>query len=56
MQLIQIGETQTTAPETLTIQQMFLQLAEREAQMIRECLAKVEAHRRPAVRLADFHN
>jgi hypothetical protein len=36
MQLIQIGEQQTAAPVTLTIQQMFVQLAEREAQMIRE--------------------
>jgi hypothetical protein len=39
MELIQIGETK--APETVTIQQMFLQMAEREAQMIREARERV---------------
>jgi hypothetical protein len=54
MELIQIGETK--APETVTIQQMFMQLAEREAKMIRECLATVETRNRTAVRLADSYN
>jgi hypothetical protein len=35
MQLIQIGD-QPKAPETVTILQMFQQMAEREAEMIRE--------------------
>jgi hypothetical protein len=42
MQLIQIGETQT-APEssTVTILQMFQQLADREARMINEARERV---------------
>jgi hypothetical protein len=41
MQLIQIGEQQTATPVTVTIQQIFLPLAEREAQMIREARERV---------------
>jgi hypothetical protein len=54
MELIQIGETK--APETVSIQQMFMQLAEREAQMIRECLAKVESRNSTAARMRDSQN
>jgi hypothetical protein len=36
MQLIQIGETKAPEATTVTILQMFEQLAEREAQMIRD--------------------
>jgi hypothetical protein len=39
MQLIQIGETKV--PQTVTIQQMFEQLAQKEAQMIREARERV---------------
>ena len=41
MQLIQIGKPQTAAPVTVTIQQMFVQLGEREARMIREARERV---------------
>ena len=34
MQLIQIGKTE--APKTVTVREMFLQLAEKEERMIRE--------------------
>jgi hypothetical protein len=39
MQLIQIGETK--APQTVTIQQMFEQLAQKEARMVREARERV---------------
>lgn len=41
MQLVQIGETKTPETKTVTILQMFEQLAEREAQMIREARERV---------------
>jgi hypothetical protein len=41
MQLIQVGEKQTAAPATVTIFQMFEQMAQREAQMIHEARERV---------------
>jgi hypothetical protein len=54
MELIQIGETK--APKNVTIEQMFLQMAEREAQMIQECLARVESRNSTAARMRDSQN
>jgi hypothetical protein len=43
MQLIQIGET--SAPKTVTVMEMFAQLAAKEAEMIRAAREKLmEAH------------
>jgi len=46
MQLIQIGQTET--PQTMSIREMFEQMAQREAEMIRE--ARERAIQRISVR------
>ena len=46
MQLIQIGETKAQETTNVTILQMFEQLAQREAEMMRECKARVNAQNR----------
>lgn len=54
MELIQIGETkQAPATSTVTILEMFQQLADREARMIRELRSKAGDNARAASRMSN---
>ncbi len=54
MELIQIGESKQAPPtHTVTILEMFQQLADREAQMVRELRAKLGDTNRSAARMSN---
>lgn len=53
MELIQIGETKQAPTSTVTILEMFQQLADREARMIRELRSKVGDNAQAASRMSN---